>query len=172
MPSKLDANQTTSAAYADRSPCKHTDPDASLAAAVASKIEEGNLKTAIRLLSSEEKVAPCNQDTATRLRAKHPTAPAQADQPPDPSDYHPVTISEKTVYDALSSFPAGSSGGPCGLRPSHLIDLINCKQSSSDLLNAETGFINLLLDGVCLAKAQAVLFFGGGGGEADCSQQT
>ena len=112
------------------------------------------------MLSSDEKVAPCNQDTATRLQAKHPVAPLQDDQPPDPSDYHPVTISEKAVYDALRSFPAGSSGGPCGLRPSHLIDLINCKQSRSDLLNAITGFVNLLLDGVCPAEVQAV-FFGG-----------
>ena len=39
------------AAHADRPPRKHMDLDASLAAAVASKIEEGNLKAAIRLLS-------------------------------------------------------------------------------------------------------------------------
>ena len=63
------------AAHVNRSTRKHRDPDASLAAAVASKIEEGNLKAAIRLLSSDEKVAPCNQDTVTRLRAKHPVAP-------------------------------------------------------------------------------------------------
>ena len=148
------------AAHADRSPRRHRDPDATLAAAVASKIEDGNLKAAIRLLSSDEKVAPCNQDTATRLRAKHPVAPVHDDQPPDSSDYHPVTISEKAVYDALRSFPAGSSGGPCGLCPFHLIDLINCRQPCSELLNAITGFVNMLLDGVCPAEVQAVLFGG------------
>ena len=47
-------------------------PDAHLAAAVISKIESGNLRAAIRLLCSDESVAPFNADMAALLHAKHP----------------------------------------------------------------------------------------------------
>src|SRR6218665_2457410 len=33
--------------------------------------------------------------------------------------------SEKEVADAVRSFPAGSASGPDGLRPQHLLDLLN-----------------------------------------------
>ena len=110
-------------------------PDACLAAAVASKIEDGNLKAAIRILCSDDSVAPCTSDVADQLRAKHPPATMQgASQLSDISEHEPLTLTEESVYKAIRSFPAGSAGGPNGLRPQHLIDLIGCKESGHDLV--------------------------------------
>ena len=89
---------------------KNKDPDACLAAAVASKIEEGNLKTAIRLLSSNEAIAQCDIDSAERLRSKHPSAPSETQALPHPDDFEPLLVTVDVVYDAIRSFPAGSSG--------------------------------------------------------------
>ena len=58
------------------------------------------------------------------------------------------------------SFPAGSSGGPDGLRPQHLKDLVNCREAGPDLLSALTAFINMTLAGHCPADV-APIFFGG-----------
>ena len=51
---------------------RNRNPEATLAAAVSSKIEDGNLKAAIRLLCSEETVAPFDSDTHAQLRLNIP----------------------------------------------------------------------------------------------------
>jgi len=66
----------------------------------------------------------------------------------------------QNVRKAVLSFPAGSSGGPDGLRPQHLKDLIQCRESRSNFLTALTGFTNLVLAGRCLVDV-APIFFGG-----------
>jgi hypothetical protein len=47
---------------------------AAMAAAVKSKIEEGNIKAALRTLSSEDKPAADNEATVSALKARHPAA--------------------------------------------------------------------------------------------------
>jgi len=61
---------------------------------------------------------------------------------------------------AIRSFPAGSSGGPDGIRPQHTADLVNCKEQGCILLSTITSFINSLLDGKCPASVRPVLFGG------------
>ena len=46
-----------------------------LAAAVTTKIEQGNLKAAVRMLLSDEQPAPPTTETVDMLRAKHPSTP-------------------------------------------------------------------------------------------------
>jgi len=58
------------------------------------------------------------------------------------------------------SFPAGSSGGPDGIRPQHLKDLLLWRESGSDLLTALTAFVNMTLAGKCPADAAAISFGG------------
>src|SRR5437868_13252064 len=48
----------------------------SLAARICSKIEDGNVRAAVRILSSEETSAAMNQDTLQKLIDKHPAAPS------------------------------------------------------------------------------------------------
>jgi len=69
-------------------------------------------------------------------------------------------VDEDDVRKAVLSFPAGSAGGPDGLRPQHLRDVVLCKEAGPELIAALTGFINLLLAGRC-ATGVAPVFFGG-----------
>ena len=48
------------------------DPEASFAAAVSLKIEDGNLLAAIRIVGSDDQFAPFSLENATKLREKHP----------------------------------------------------------------------------------------------------
>ena len=73
----------------------------------------------------------------------------------------PLQVSEADVLKAIRSFPSGSSGGPDGLRPQHVVDLVGCQESGADLLrSAITAFTNMLLDGKCHRDVVPV-FLGG-----------
>ena len=64
------------------------------------------------------------------------------------------------VLKAIRSFPAGSSGGPDGMRPKYILDLVSSKIAGHKFLTAITGFVNMLLDGVCHPDVIPVLFGG------------
>ena len=49
-----------------------------LAHKVSAKIEEGNLKGAIRLICSEEVIADASEETFVALKAKHPRPQANS----------------------------------------------------------------------------------------------
>jgi hypothetical protein len=54
----------------------------------------------------------------------------------------------------------GSSGGPDGFRPQHLIDLISNCESGAELLSALTAYVSILLQGHCHPHVVPVLFGG------------
>jgi hypothetical protein len=56
-------------------------------------------------------------------------------------------MDEQAVIRVLQSFPVGSSGGPDCLHPQHLLDLVTCRESGSNLLASLTGFVNMVLSG-------------------------
>jgi len=60
----------------------------------------------------------------------------------------------------ICSLPAGSSGGPDSLRPQHLLDLTNCKETGPELISAITVLVNLLLARICLNEVRSTLFGG------------
>ena len=131
-----------------------------LAAAVTSKVEDGNIKAAIRLLNSDDKPASFNEEVFAQLQARHPPAVTDSKSPPDPSLFCPLQVSEADVLRAIRSFPAGSSGGPDGFKPQHLLELTNCPSNGSRLLTAVAGFVNMVLDGGVPSTVMPV-FFGG-----------
>jgi len=55
-------------------------------------------------------------------------------------------------------FPAGSSGGPDGLRPQHLLEMVACQANGASLLSAVSGFVNIVLDGGCPASISPIFF--------------
>ena len=121
-----------------------------LATRVTTKLEEGDFKGAVRLACSEDSIADLSNDTIAALKSKHP-APhpdTKISMPPDASNV-PVPIAEEEVARAVRSFPNGSAGGPDGLRPQHLKDLISVSagRSGRELLGALTNFTNLVLRG-------------------------
>lgn len=132
----------------------------SLADAVAAKLEEGNIRAAVRLISSEDSPSSFNESTFQALQDKHPSAYQDRKTLPDPLSTTALIVEEADVKKAILSFPAGSSGGLDGLRPQHLRDLVNCLESGSELVSSLTAFVNMLLSGVCHAEMIPILFGG------------
>src|SRR6201996_7829045 len=92
------------------------------------------------------------------MLARHPPAPADRAPTPGPGFYTSLQITEDEVLKAIKSFPAGSSGGPDGFRPQHLLELVTCQSNGPALLSAVTNFVNLVLDGGCPAAVCPVFF--------------
>ena len=121
--------------------------EASVMVAAVSKIEDGNIKAAIRILTSEDK--PNSAETLLNLQDKHPRSAAYNRLPPNDNLHKPLQVTEADILQAIRSFPAGSSGGPDGLRLQHILELATCKEIGTDLVSSITAFTNLLLGGKC-----------------------
>ena len=117
---------------------------------VESKLGEGDIRGAARILFSSDVVAPCSPDTLSALESKHP-APADGLSFPDPpdSDAHTLTISGRHLVTAIGSFRSGSAGGLDGLSPQHLKDLTcpSAGEAGESLLKELTALTNLMLSG-------------------------
>ena len=134
-----------------------TDNDEEAAKRASAKLEEGDVRGAIRILASKDTVAPVNDVTVASLRVLHPSAPV--DLRPAPASF--VTPLQATVLDvraAIMSFPNGSAGGPDGLRPQHLKDLMAGKGEDDALLAAITQLINLILAGGTPDQVRPIIF--------------
>ena len=138
-----------------------------LARRASSKLSEGNVKGAVRLLCSSGGVADITVANFDLLQKLHPPAPDDRRSPPStlPDSF---TAEAHMIMTAVRSFPGGSAGGPDGLRPQHLKDLL-CGLSggeirgeeeesvaegrmgeahiTSPLLDVITQFVNFLLNG-------------------------
>ena len=128
------------------------DPMVQLAHRVATKIEEGDFRGAIRLASSDDTLADFNEDTFSALQAKHPLPHPNSQIPPAPavpSFPEDFEISQQDIARAIRSFPCGSAGGPDRLRPQHLKDLVQLREDTSEnqLLSALVDFCYLVLRG-------------------------
>ena len=121
-------------------------PDAAAAKRAAAKLDEGDIKGAIRQLCSSDVVAEPSPATRQLLLPKHPPAPADRRAPAPDDLTAPLLASVDQVRGAIKSFPSGSSGGPDGLRPQHLKDMTE-KQVGGSLLASLTNFVNLILAG-------------------------
>ena len=69
-------------------------------------------------------------------------------------------MTEADVLRAVRSFPAGSAGGPDGVRPQHILEMVNCREVGPELHSALTGFVSCLLHGEIHPLVSPVLFGG------------
>jgi len=132
----------------------------SLAQAVAAKLEDGNLRAAIRLLNSDDTPDAPSEENLRILQDKHPLASGTC---LDLLAATPTSCLEVTRIGSApgSSFLSGwVVGGPDGLRPQHLKDLVLYRESGSDFLGDLTAFVDMVLAGSC-PKDIAPYFFGG-----------
>lgn len=83
-----------------------------------SKLNDGDIKGAIRILSSEDTVAPVNMEVYMKLLEKH-LAPELVQKFDDKQLPTVETVSESETKIAVFNFANGSSGGLDGLRPQH-----------------------------------------------------
>ena len=149
------------------SPIKNHSPQSkgnclqTLAPRVAAKLEEGDFRGAVRIASSVESFAPYNGESLEALKHKHPAPHPNSVMPPQPTADQSLQVDSVEVARAIQSFPCGSAGGPDGLRPQHLKDMIGQSAGSGAprLLRALTSFVNLVLEGSTAPSARP-LFFG------------
>ncbi len=137
---------------------KHLKSDDEVIAAIASaKLEDGDVKGAVRLLCSEDKLAAPDSSTFTELQRLHPPAPGDRRSAPS-TDIPPLQVSPAAVRASVQSFPNGSAAGPDGLRPQHLKDLLLGAPDDSPLLVAITDLTNFLLEGKTPPTVRGTLF--------------
>ena len=127
---------------------KETDLDKLLAGRVSEKLEEGDFKGAVRLASSDDTLAPMSETTFQALLERHPSPHPDSEISPIDEEVSTImTVSEEEVGRGISSFRKGSAGGPDGLRPQHLKDMLSVDSSCQVLLPALTAFAQLVLEG-------------------------
>lgn len=160
LPSVESLKRTPTMSNAQRKPSNN------IAARVFSKLEDGDVRGAVRIAASDETLALFNDDTLNVLRGKHPprhttsscdplsTSSSQADDGTGPS----LVPSESAVLTAVKSFPPGSAAGVDGLRPQHLKDMLSAGTGDSGrlLLARLTELIHLCLSGRMPASIRPV----------------
>ena len=131
--------------------------DEQIAALASAKLEDGDVKGAVRLLCSDDGLAAVNENTLSALANLHPPAPADRRAAPT-TDVPPLQVTPAAVRAAVQSFPNGSAAGPDGLRPQHLKDLLLGIADDHPLLVGITYLINLLLGGHTPTSVRGALF--------------
>ena len=116
---------------------------------ISEKLEEGDFRGAVRLASSDDMLAPMNEETFNALQRRHPPPSSDSTIPlvSSSESQDGVVVVVEEILKAIHSFPKASAGGPDGLRPRHLQDMIsdlNCRQI---LLPSLAAFVQLALDG-------------------------
>ena len=93
--------------------------DQILAKAVMAKIEDGNIRAAVRIICSDDAQASDSPETRGALIDKHLPAPTVCHIPPKVTDgsVPALQVDEGDVRRAINSFPLGSSCGPDSLFP-------------------------------------------------------
>lgn len=133
----------------------------SISKRVEYKIAEGNVKGAVKILSSSETLAPQTLETFERLQEKHPP-PSRELHFPDPpdKDTQPLQVTEKEVYMSLKSFPNGSAAGIDGISPQHLKDLTlpSTGEAGLKLIKAITDLTNLMLRGKMNSRLTEIMY--------------
>ena len=115
---------------------------------VSKKLDDLDIRGALRILSSENGLADFNDESFVLLQGKHPAAPQDIDIPDAPEPTY-ASHSEAEVIQALASFPPGTSGAIDGIRPAHLRDLVGPKVGEAGAMfrRALTRLVNVIIRG-------------------------
>ena len=110
---------------------------------MSSKLEEGDVRDAIRIACSEDTLAELNEETLSALRAKHsPQHPGSCFLLAPAANTSLPFLAEGEIVQAIRSFPCTSAGGPDGLRPQNLVELTSAsaERGGRELLTALSFF--------------------------------
>jgi hypothetical protein len=124
------------------------DSDFRRARHVERKVYYGNIRGGVRVFASTEDLAPFNPETLAELQLKHPPAQGELVIPEAPPEA-PLSTSVPELSRVIRCFPCDSAGGPDGLRPDYLKNLITkaTGTAGTQLLEALTRLTNLILAG-------------------------
>ena len=119
-------------------------------------LREGLLQKACGALTQSAPVA-ATPEIVREMEAKHPQA--RETEPSRLSHLRPINaaaasqVDRERLLDALRSFPKGSAGGPCGLRPQHLKDALVAGWAD-EVVRHLTDLVNLLARGEAAVEVQ------------------
>ena len=136
-------NQRAKSSNKSRKPISRSD-------LISAKLDEGDIRGAVRLAASNDDLEPPNDSTKRILEAKHPAAARDRLAFPSPTDFtNAIQLSSEAVRDSILSFKPGSAGGPSGLRPQHLKDAIShgANEAGNQVLLSITSLCNVILRG-------------------------
>jgi len=120
-----------------------------LSVAISAKLEDGNVRAAVRLLMSRDSPAVPSLESLKALGERHPPACSDLTDMFTPQPDRCLSVDVSEVRKAILSFSSGSAGGPDGLRPQHIRDMMLRQESGADFLGALTEFVNLIIAGHC-----------------------
>lgn len=135
----------------------------SLSRRVEYKISEGDVKGAVKILSSNETLAPQNQETLKLLRQKHPPPKKPLNIPEAPAkNAEHLIVSEQEVVKNINSFPNGSASGVDGILPQHIKDLTAPQteggEAGMSLIKALTKLTNFILAGNVPSELVSIMY--------------
>lgn len=126
---------------------------ASLSKRVESKVSEGDIRGAVKLLS------PHDSATLENLKLKHPVPSRPLQLPSALASTDPyLVVSEPDVVEGIKNFPNGSGSGIDGLRPQILKDLLNNDSGATGLIEALTKLTNMMLAGIIVKDILPILY--------------
>lgn len=134
---------------------------APLSKRIEAKIADGDIKGAVRILSSTDEFATVSPSVLEELKKKHPAPSRPLSFPEAPKDSDSYLIcSKEDVLDSIRSFYNGSAGGIDGLRPQVLKDLLSNEtgDSGSTLLSSIKDFSNMMLAGKVLKDIIPIIY--------------
>ena len=118
---------------------------------VMSKCADGDIRAALRLLTSDDTMSVDSADTLQVLQSKHPPGPENATLPPMSAERRidSLRVEQDNVLAAVFSMQQGSGAGLDGMRPLHLQNMLGGEtvESGRRLLSALTDLVNLILAG-------------------------
>jgi len=119
---------------------------------VAAQLDDGHLRSENSVLRGLTSTAVIGRRSSQTAR----NATMRCSDLQSPDRCQPLHVDEFVVRNAIMSFPAGSAGGPDGLHPQHMKQLISCRESGLDILTDPTAFANTVLVGRCPKSVDAV----------------
>lgn len=135
--------------------------DTPLSTRVESKLSDGDVRGAVKILSSADSLANESEEVFAELKSKHPCPGRKLvfPDPPVPSADN-LSVEESQVLEAVYSFPNGTSGGVDGLRPQHLKDLLSKSNGDANLklLSSLTNLCNMMLSGNVNSEITQIIY--------------
>lgn len=131
-----------------------------LAHRIENKVADGDIKNAMRLLTSEDSLAPETEETFLSLLSKHPKPSRVICLPEPPNDIAPIVVDERTVLKAVNNYKKGSAAGLDGLKPQFLKDMLSkhCGEAAKRLLKSITNLMNFMLSGKLCTEICDLMF--------------
>jgi hypothetical protein len=128
---------------------------------IEAKVNDFDIRGAVKILSSDDKLAPFDEVTFNVLKTKHPTPSRPLSFPEPPLNNIPVfCVNESDVLRGINSFYCGSGPGIDGMRPQFLKDMVSFSagEAGKRALTAITKLCNFILDGKINEEVLPIFF--------------